>query len=97
MKLAFIEDKTFTGTDFQKTLFEIGEYENCKFINCDFSNVNLSEIVFSDCKFTGCNLSLIKLTKKLFASANSMSVKCWDYISANAIHLDFLFVLRIVI
>jgi len=66
MERNFIEDKTFTKTDFALNKPEPADYENCIFKSCNFASTDLSGLNFSECEFLECDLSLAKTIKTTF-------------------------------
>jgi uncharacterized protein YjbI with pentapeptide repeats len=64
---AYCEDKNFEKENYSDSIFEIGEYENCKFIGCDFSNVDLKNCIFDSSVFIDCNLTNVKLKNTTFS------------------------------
>jgi len=56
-----IDNRNFSGIDYCREPFPVGEYERCTFSNCTLTNADLSQAVFSNCEFRNCDLSLAKV------------------------------------
>lgn len=66
MNRAYIEGKTFNGTDFSVDTPVKGTYESCNFKNCNLANTDLSDLNFIDCTFEHCDLSIAKIHNTAF-------------------------------
>jgi len=77
----WIEEQTFSNSDFSDQKLTHTEYESCTFLNCDFSKVDFTESELLNCQFEGCNFSL--------AIFNSTALKDIKFIGCKLIGLNF--------